>query len=220
MSDEGICVYMITRADDCPPYSEDLYYAFPCDEEGECAPDVYIPPHDGCPSGAYFVLMQDRCDWATTASDDPASSGPAGVLRSPALWSSDKPPSTTGDLAGREVVRDLIAGNLALDALSNGSSTDDDELLRAIRSLAGSSAAYARWKAGMLLGRWHALARERGLRGAVQRAEVEMGLLGEPTRAVAMAASAAPPAGETSLPLSGMRILDPEERGSFTPFSP
>jgi len=215
MSENSICVYEIVGEDNCPPYSEDRFYAFPCDEEGACTEELRIPAGETCPHDTVFVLVQNRCDWDRAGSTAERDASP----RSPALRARGEAAPDRGALSGDELAVALGSANGALDGLDDRSVTDDAVLLDAIEVLASQDAEYARWRAGVLLGRWHRLAEERGLREAAQRATLVADRLGGPVASAFAAESRqASPAGGT-LPLSGMRTLTAEQQRALTPFS-
>jgi hypothetical protein len=132
MSENSICVYEIVGEDNCPPYSEDRFYAFPCDEEGACAEEVRIPADETCPHDTVFVLVQNRCDWDRAGSTAERDTSP----RSPALRARGEAVAERGALSGDELAAALGSANAALDGLADGSVTDEVVLLDAIEVLA------------------------------------------------------------------------------------
>ena len=215
MSENSICVYEIVGEDNCPPYAEDRFYAFPCDEAGACAEELRIPADETCRRDTVFVLVQNRCEWDSAESTAERGASPS----SPAMWARGEAAPNRGALSGDELGDALASANAALDGLADGPATDDVVLLDAIHVLASQGAKYAQWRAGVLLGRWQRLANARGLREAAQRAARAAERLGG-LAASAFAAESrdASPAGAT-LPLSGMRTLTAEQRRALTPLS-
>jgi hypothetical protein len=215
MSENSICVYEIVGEDNCPPYSEDRFYAFPCDGEGACAEEVRIPANETCPHDTVFVLVQNRCDWDRSESTAERDASP----RSPAMWARGDAAPARGELSGDELAVALGSANAALDGLADGSATDDAVLLDALEVLASQDADYAPWRAGQLLGRWHRVAEERRLREAVQRARLAADRLGGPGASAFAAESRLTSRARTTLPLSGMRTLTAEQQRALKPLS-
>ena len=215
MSENSICVYEIVGEDNCPPYSEDRFYAFPCDEEGACAEELRIPADETCPRDTVFVLVQNRCDWDRGESTAERDAAP----RSPALWARGEAAPAPGALSSDGLGDALGSASAALDRLVDGSMTEDEVLLKAVAVLASQRADYARWRAGVLLGRWHRLVEERGLHEVAQRARVAADRLGEPVALAFAAESRRASSAGATLPLSGMRTLTAEQQRALRPFS-
>ena len=215
MSEHSICVYEIVGEENCPPYSEDRFYAFPCDDAGACAEELRIPADETCPHDTVFVLVENRCDWDGAASTAEQDASP----RSPALRARGEAAPARGALSSDELGDALGSANAALDGLVDGSLTDDGVLLDAVEVLASQRADYARWRAGVLLGRWHRLAEERGLHELAQRARVAADRLGEPVASAFAAESRRASSAGATLPLSGMRTLTPEQQRALKPLS-